>query len=418
MITKFSCENFRNIFCKDLAFSRVNVMIGANNAGKSNFIRAISFAANMVSNPSTEQTGFLTELKRNGWNAVHNKYRDGNTFRLSWDFVLKKERRVRYTLGVNTGTIRDENYISEEVLDSAETREGNDKPYNYFRCHTENIGEGKFSSAGMNNKKNRRLRASVDQNETVLLQMDKLFFTNKEMFSAPFVREEIRNVLITLNQYFQSFYAYSCTSFNLAAIREMQDEQNDGNRLKKDGSNFVNVYARMCELDQTFEKAYIGMLRRLSGAFEKATVRNANGKVWMELCISGKDFSLSEVSDGTIHLLLLLLLLNLPGKSGISMLAIDEPEMNLHPAWQKQLAREILRCNSFQQCFISTHSPDFLDVFTESFMENDTSVIVFDPASKKSIRKLKPAEFEEDLQDWTLGDLYRIGDPMIGGWPQ
>ncbi len=66
MIRSFSCNNFRNVVCKDLEFERVNILIGSNNAGKSNFIRSLSFAANMVSTFQIESTGFLSELKRNG----------------------------------------------------------------------------------------------------------------------------------------------------------------------------------------------------------------------------------------------------------------------------------------------------------------------------------------------------------------
>ena len=141
----------------------------------------------------------------------------------------------------------------------------------------------------------------------------------------------------------------------------------------------------------------------------------------MEIKIDGYYFPLSEVSDGTIHILVLLLMLNLSEQNAISLLAIDEPEMNLHPAWQKQLANEILRGQGFRQCFISTHSPDFLDEFTDAFQdENQTAVavFVFDPSSRTPIRKLDPQELRADLSSWTLGDLYRVGDPLIGGWPQ
>lgn len=34
MIHSFSCENFRNVSCEDLEFERINILIGANNAGK------------------------------------------------------------------------------------------------------------------------------------------------------------------------------------------------------------------------------------------------------------------------------------------------------------------------------------------------------------------------------------------------
>lgn len=417
MIKRFTCDNFRNVSCNNLEFERINILIGPNNAGKSNFIRALSFAANMVSGQKTEETGFLSELKRNGWQTTANKRTDASSFKLIWNFLLE-DRPVKYQLHTNVSSKRSGNYITEEALDGAEAGAGYTKPFNFFRCHTPDLGVGQFSEAGLSKVKNKRLFAKVNQQESVLLQMDNLFFENKTMFSSTFLREDIRNVLESMRTYFRGFYSYSCTSFDIAAIRELQDAQNDGSSLKKNGENFVNVFSNIVDSDSTFKDRYLRILRRLANDCEDIAIRDAGGKIWMELKFNGYWFSLSEVSDGTIHLLLLLLMLNLPEHSGISLLAIDEPEMNLHPAWQKTLANELLRCRSFKQCFVSTHSPDFLDEFTEGFLSGDVAVFVFDPAKKNSIRKLNRAELVTDLQNWTLGDLYRIGDPVIGGWPQ
>ena len=417
MIKSFDCRNFRNVTCSKLQFERINILIGPNNAGKSNFIRALSFAANMVNNTKNETTGFLSELKRNGWQSVANRRADDSKFNLKWNFELEG-LPVIYTLQANVSKKRDGNYITEESLDRQEARIGTDRPFNFFRCHTPELGKGSFSTAGMSTNKNNRLSAEVNQYESVLLQMDNLFFENKQMFSKVFVRDEIRNVLDSMRTYFRSFYSYSCASFNIASIREMQDEQNDGSYLKKDGSNFVNVLSDILAKDPDFKVRYLKMLCKLIADCEDFRIVDAGGKIWMEMKMRGYYFPLSEVSDGTIHLLVLLLMLNLPERSGISMLAIDEPEMNLHPAWQKTLANELLRCHSFKQCFISTHSPDFLDEMTEYFLSGDVAVFVFDPSSKKAIRKLDREALRADLKNWTLGDLYRIGDPAIGGWPQ
>lgn len=418
MIRSFECENFRNISCTDLEFERINILIGPNNAGKSNFIRALSFAANMVSMMQSETTGFLSELKRNGWNTAANRRADDSSFKLVWEFELSKEHPVRYTLCANVGKKREDNYIAEESLDNVEVRDGASIPFNFFSCHTPRLGRGRFSTAGMDPVKNKLLWTDVNRYESVLLQMDNLFFQNKEMFSERFVRDNIRNVLESMRVYFRSFYSYSCTAFDIAAIREMQDEQADGSYLKKDGSNFVNVFYSIMENDAGFKSRYLHVLQRLISDCEDIRVSSAGGKIWMELKIKGCYFPLAELSDGTVHLLLLLLMLNLPEQNGISMLAIDEPEMNLHPAWQKLLANEILHCQSFKQCFISTHSPDFLDEFTEDFLSGDVGIFVFDPTSRTPIRKLRIENLADDLKDWTLGDLYRIGDPVIGGWPQ
>lgn len=418
MIRNFSCEGFRNVSCSELAFERINILIGPNNAGKSNFIRALSFSANMVDNQKSESTGFLTEIKRNGWNQIANRSTSNDTFSLTWTFEIENDLPVKYKLKANVGKTREENYICEESLDSAEPRIGSVTPYNYFLCHIPELGVGEFSSAGMEKKKNTRVHTSVSKTESVLLQLDSLFFLHKELFSTKFVRENIRHVLEAMRTYFKSFYSYSCTAFHISEIREMQNAQDDGSKLKKDGSNFVNVYYQMDRTDPKFKSRYMQMVKKLIGNCDEVCILNAGGKIWMELQMDGYSFPLSEVSDGTIHLLILLLLLSMPEENATSLLAIDEPEMNLHPAWQILLAHEILQCQGFKQCFISTHSPDFLDAFTQAFLEGTAAVFVFDPSSRFKIRRLDSKELKEDLQQWTLGDLYRVGDPMIGGWPQ
>ena len=302
---------------------------------------------------------------------------------------------MSYMLCTNAGKKREENYIVEEALDSSEAREGALVPFNFFRCHSPKVGSGAFSTAGMTGARNKRLYTDVNKYESVLLQMDNLFFENKELFSTPFVRDEIRNVLESMRSYFRSFFSYSCTAFNIASIREMQDEQADGSYLKKDGSNFVNVFENIMNTDSGFKDRYLTVLKKLVSSCEDIRVPEVGGKLWMELKLNGYYFPLSELSDGTVHLLLLLMMLNLPEQNGISMLAIDEPEMNL-----------------------STHSPDFLDEFTNEFLSGDVGVFVFDPVSRTPLRKLDREEMRPELGEWTLGDLYRIGDPMIGGWPQ
>jgi len=69
------------------------------------------------------------------------------------------------------------------------------------------------------------------------------------------------------------------------------------------------------------------------------------------------------------------------------------------------------------QIFLSTHSPELLDPMTELVMNGEANVYVFDRDGN-----IKPLSLNEELRQfvkdgWELGDLYRVGDPVIGGWP-
>ena len=190
-----------------------------------------------------------------------------------------------------------------------------------------------------------------------------------------------------------------------------------GRILAKDGSNFVNVVNYYKNKDISHIFTYLEKLKELMPSLELADVMAEFNKLVFKIRYDGRQFSLEDLSDGTIKAFLLTMLIQIPINDGLAMLAIDEPEMNIHPAWQQIIGRWIQQSDNFKQCFISTHSPDFLDTFTEGFKRGDVNVFVFDPREEIIVRKLDHAQMAQELEDWELGDLYRVNDPSIGGWP-
>ena len=122
------------------------------------------------------------------------------------------------------------------------------------------------------------------------------------------------------------------------------------------------------------------------------------------------------MSDGTVRMLCWASVLLSPTPP--TLLVIDEPELGIHAAWLPILAEWIKRASSKTQVIISTHSADLLDNFTDCIQnvfrfssERDRMHFTISPLSEKDM-------LQEKLRDgWKLGDLYRVGDPSIGGWP-
>jgi len=80
------------------------------------------------------------------------------------------------------------------------------------------------------------------------------------------------------------------------------------------------------------------------------------------------------------------------------------------------LGKWLVECRSADQILISTHSPDLLDAFTEAFRAGAASLLVFDQPGR--VRRAAPAELDSFFKEgWELGDLYRVGEPKLGGWP-
>ena len=125
-------------------------------------------------------------------------------------------------------------------------------------------------------------------------------------------------------------------------------------------------------------------------------------------------FYLSEMSDGTVRMLCWATILHSPLLP--SLLVIDEPELGLHVSWMPILAEWIKQASRKTQIIITTHSPDLLDHFTDC-LEN---VYCFYSEDKThfSMKTLSQEMLDEKLKEgWELGDLYRVGDPTVGGWP-
>ncbi len=79
---------------------------------------------------------------------------------------------------------------------------------------------------------------------------------------------------------------------------------------------------------------------------------------------SGKthDFNVSQISDGTLRILGLLVALYQPAVP--YTLAMEEPEQTINPGELSILAEAIVEVSSKTQMLVTTHSPDFLDKFS------------------------------------------------------
>ena len=417
MIKSFSCSNFRNVNVKNLEFSKINILIGPNNSGKTNFIKALSFCADMLncSGKLVGDSAFQTLISKSGMGDIYNKYAEDTAQGISmrWNLELDEEKKVSYQFNFHTGNEMKDFFITRESLEDTCQRRNKKKPFNYFTCN-ERPGEGYISRAVNIGESNSRISFEIPKNDTILRQFDKIRLDNKKIYEES---ERQVGLIQKLEEYFGRYYFYSSSQFDLNKIREPQNIQNDGRVLDKDGSNFVNVLNYYKNQDLNNSSVYLEKLKELMPTLELADVMVEFNKLRYKLRYDGQLFNLSDLSDGTIKALILTLLIQIPVNEGLAMLAIDEPEMNIHPAWQQIIGRWIQRSDNFKQCFISTHSPDFLDVFTEGFKRGDVSVFVFDPREEHLVNKLDYKKMAEDLEEWELGDLYRVNDPAIGGWP-
>lgn len=415
MINKFSCHNFRNINAEDLEFEKINILIGPNNSGKTNFIKAITFLSEMLKSEGNLKSSFLNAVANNGWEHSLYKYaKDTDSIDLTWDININGEA-VKYKFSYTVGNAVEKCNIVLEELNSSETKDGYAQKFNYFKCHDPKIGSGKISSAIKIGEKNKRISFNMDSQETLIRQFKDILLKNKVIYGKELIRVNIAQLLYDLQKYFEGVSVYTSAQFTPNKMREPVNAKSYDDTLSRDASNFTNVFNRYKSEDVLWKSRFENKMKELIPNLQVADTVNVYDKLIFKLVYNDEQYDLSDVSEGTLKGLILNMLINMPANNKRTLLAIDEPETNLHPAWQKVVGNWLQTADTFNQCFVSTHSPDFLDVFTEEFKREKVAVFVLD--TDGSIKKIKYKDIADELGDWELGDLYRTCDPALGGWP-
>ena len=418
MIREFSCHNFRNVNVDKLKLSKINILIGPNNSGKTNFIRALTFYSNMLkhANEGNEGTDFLNAMARNGW--AHSKNYEANeneSVSFEWHIDYMPDPIV-YKFEYMVGQTPEDFKIVLEELNSEKKSDKHDREFNFFRVHKTKSGSGNFSTAIKKGTENKRIPVKLSSTESVICQFDRLLLEKEALYKEKAIRNEISAFIKEIDRSFKSFYFYSAAGFNANNIRRRVDINSVNKYLSYDGSNYANVFNRYRNESLLWKKKYIDIMKLLMRNLTDIDTITQRDMLAVYLVDQGMESELADVSEGTIKALLWCLLFGAPEETHYNLLAIDEPESNMHPAWQKVMADIIIDSEAYDQCVISTHSPDFLDGFTSLFKESGyVTVYAFDQLG--NVFTINYEDIAEDLGDWQLGDLYRTQDPALGGWP-
>ena len=254
---------------------------------------------------------------------------------------------------------------------------------------------------------------AVEANDTVLHQT-KALLKDKAFYEKIF--PDFDRISEELIGFARGFRNYSSTDLNLRKLVDGAKIDLGVRTLDAEGAEFVNVLRHLDQQHDFLSEEYPQRLRELIPDLKRIKIIDASDVYkQLELHIGGQKYKPREMSDGTLKALWLALLLFSPEKG--SVLSIDEPELNLHPAWLKVVGGWLQRFTSAEQLFVSTHSPDLLDTFTDGFKSGDVALFVFG-LGEKAMRRVDPAELESFFRDgWELGDVYRGGVPQLGGWP-
>lgn len=123
---------------------------------------------------------------------------------------------------------------------------------------------------------------------------------------------------------------------------------------------------------------------------------------------SEKTFTANELSDGSLRFICMATLLLQPDLPRVILL--DEPELGLHPSAITILAGLLKKASNRSQVIVSTQSVSLVNEFDAE------DIIVVEKAEAETVfRRLNPADLEDWLEDYSLGDLWDKN--ILGGKP-
>ncbi len=117
-----------------------------------------------------------------------------------------------------------------------------------------------------------------------------------------------------------------------------------------------------------------------------------------------REQSASELSDGTLRFLFLLTVLARPTAP---IIAIDEPEMGLHPSMLPIVAEFAAEASRRVQVIFTTHSDRFLDAFQDT---KPTTTVARLEGGETVFRTIRGETLDYWLQEYSLGSLFRSGE--------
>ena len=135
-------------------------------------------------------------------------------------------------------------------------------------------------------------------------------------------------------------------------------------------------------------------------------------QIFLNWTHKGRDYEFGphQFSDGSLRFIALATLLLQPSEKLPLLIALDEPELGLHPAALEVLAGIAKATSGNAQLIFGTQSSVFLDHF-----EPEDVVVVNSRSGMSEFQRLTTEELEEWRADYTLGEIWEKN--VVGGGP-
>ncbi|WP_254568808.1 AAA family ATPase [Oscillatoria sp. HE19RPO] len=361
-LKRLTLEGFKSIKAIDIEFNPLNILIGANGAGKSNLISFFKMLNEMMAGR------FQLYIAANG--------RTQSILHFGPKTTLQIEAKLEFkvTNGVDTYYMRLFHAAGDTLIFAEETISFQEMNSAYARI--DELGAGHQEA---------KIGEAVEEKQTAKILKYLLDRCRVYHFHDTSPTADVR----------QSCYV------------------GDNRWLMPDAGNLAALLLRFREEKKKSYQQIVGTIRLTAPFFDDFVIEpDASRRVllnWREKD-SDQVFGPHQFSDGTLRTICLATLLLQPEDELPKLIIVDEPELGLHPYALNIIADLFKKASLHTQILISTQSSSFLDNF------DPEDVIAVDREGKESkFKRLSSEELDIWLDEYSLGEVWEKN--IIGGGP-
>jgi predicted ATPase len=340
-LEKIQITNFLSLRDVELPLKPLTILVGPNASGKSNVLNALELLKNMLNKENPPSMKFLQDkIWAGGANTIGFKL-FANVDNKSVNYHLELQSEVENRIAIEELLIGNVKVISVEKGQGEVRDEDNENSIAYRSTKLALKSAGDYGNKPMTNV----LTEFIQGWE---------FYNFKPDTMRIFMTREHPLVLLI-----------SQTTKNKGAPYQLDD---DGSILKNLLSDWHKNHPK------GFEDVN-SALRRCSRLGIEYRGDNGEGELYLQESQSYKNpIPLERASDGTLRLIAYHILLNQAEHP--SLIAIEEPERNLHPGALKEIGSILDQLAEQTPVIITTHSSQLLDTFNPDDLSDKLGVLL------------------------------------------
>jgi predicted ATPase len=397
MITSIKISNFYGFDQADvLLHHHLNILIGINGSGKSNFLRAVKLLKEGVwgvglkkyifdSLGGFDNLFFKGNLKTNPAQVITIQYTIDANALTKGGYGYRFVDDLIYEISIHKSPSLQNFYIEERVSTS--------KGFVYLEFSN---GIGHLSErTEVGNKKSELVRYNdFDPQELALSEVS----DTDRYYALTTLKKAMRDIMV---------YDYFDTTPQSPIRKPMLPSSEK--RLFADGANLPQILNTIKINHKSSYRLITELLNEVNPNFLGFDFNFIGGNIELMLEEKGLESAVhvSSISDGTLRYLCLLAILFNPDRG--RFICLDEPEVGLHPDMILNIANAIKLAAENSTILVSTHSENLLNHFEIEHVK------VFEKDDNNATRVVTytPEQFSGWYEEFFLGRMWRNGD--LGG---